>query len=154
LRVARYLPGRRSGFRQHALADQHFVRNPECIAWVTGQSEISVVEETGVSRTSTRFYAGSGTIPIQNMVLSPTSEIARRLLDHKISAVPVFDGSGMAIGMVSEGDLIGRNDSDREERRDWGGCRSLPRVMRCIPIFWRPCGIPNSAPAMSCPPQW
>ena len=72
-RVARYLPGRRSGFRQHALADQHFVRNPECIAWVTGQSEISVVEETGVSRTSSRFYAGSGTIPIQNMVLSRTS---------------------------------------------------------------------------------
>ena len=29
------------------------------------------------------------------------------------------DGSGMAIGIVSEGDLIGRNDSDREERRDW-----------------------------------
>ena len=72
-RVARYLPGRRSGFRQHALADQHFVRNPECIAWVTGQPEIPVVEETGVSKTGSRFYAGSGTIPIQNMVLSRTS---------------------------------------------------------------------------------
>jgi dienelactone hydrolase len=32
-----------------------------------------VVDETGVFRTSSPFYAGSGTIPIQNMVLSPTS---------------------------------------------------------------------------------
>ena len=52
----------------HALADQHFVRNPECIAWVTGQPEIPVVEEAGISKTGSRFYAGSGTIPIQNMV--------------------------------------------------------------------------------------
>jgi hypothetical protein len=52
---------------------QHFVRNPECIAWVTGQPEIPVVEETGISKTGSRFYAGSGTIPIQNMVLSRTS---------------------------------------------------------------------------------
>jgi CBS domain-containing protein len=50
---------------------------------------------------------------------TPTPEIARRLLDHKISAVPVIDSFGMVIGMVSEGDLIGRSDADRKERRDW-----------------------------------
>ena len=33
----------------------HFVRNPERIAWVTGQSKISVVEGTGVSRAASRF---------------------------------------------------------------------------------------------------
>ncbi len=50
---------------------------------------------------------------------TPTPEIAQRLLEHKISAVPVIDSSGMVIGMVSEGDLIGRSDADRKERRDW-----------------------------------
>lgn len=46
-------------------------------------------------------------------------QIARILLDHKISAVPVIDSSGAPIGMVSEGDLIGRSDTERDARRDW-----------------------------------
>ncbi len=46
-------------------------------------------------------------------------EIARLLLDHHVSAVPVLDGAGAPIGIVSEGDLIGREESDREARRDW-----------------------------------
>jgi CBS domain-containing protein len=50
---------------------------------------------------------------------TPTGEIARRMLEHHISAVPVLDKSGAPIGMVSEGDLIGRNDREREARRDW-----------------------------------
>ena len=50
---------------------------------------------------------------------TPTSEIARLLLEKGISAVPVVDAGGVPIGMVSEGDLIGRNDRDREARRDW-----------------------------------
>ena len=50
---------------------------------------------------------------------TPTPQIAQQLLEHKISAVPVIDSAGMVIGMVSEGDLIGRSDADREERRDW-----------------------------------
>ena len=50
---------------------------------------------------------------------TPTHEIARLLLDNGISAVPVVDANGAPIGMVSEGDLIGRNDADRAARRDW-----------------------------------
>ncbi len=50
---------------------------------------------------------------------TPTAQIARLLLDHQISALPVVDGSGMVIGMVSEGDLIGRSDAERQARRDW-----------------------------------
>ena len=50
---------------------------------------------------------------------TPTGEIARRLLQHHISAVPVLDKSGSPIGMVSEGDLIGRDESEREARHDW-----------------------------------
>ena len=48
-----------------------------------------------------------------------TPEIARLLLAHGISAVPVIDRVGMAIGMVSEGDLLGRGEADRQARRDW-----------------------------------
>ena len=46
-------------------------------------------------------------------------EVAKVLLDNGISAVPVVDSNGAPIGMVSEGDLIGRDDSAREARRDW-----------------------------------
>lgn len=46
-------------------------------------------------------------------------EIAELLLAKGISAVPVVDESGAPIGMVSEGDLIGRDEADREARRDW-----------------------------------
>ena len=45
--------------------------------------------------------------------------IARLLLDHGISAVPVVNPDGVPIGMVSEGDLIGREEPDRLARRDW-----------------------------------
>ncbi len=50
---------------------------------------------------------------------TPTRQIARLLLDHGISAVPVVDDAGTPIGIVSEGDLLGRNEEDREARRDW-----------------------------------
>jgi CBS domain-containing protein len=45
--------------------------------------------------------------------------IAHLLLEHGISAVPVVDESGTPIGMVSEGDLMPRDESEREARRDW-----------------------------------
>jgi CBS domain-containing protein len=50
---------------------------------------------------------------------TPTREVARLLLEKRISAVPVVDSSGVPIGMVSEGDLIGRDEADRVARRDW-----------------------------------
>jgi CBS domain-containing protein len=49
----------------------------------------------------------------------PITEIAKILRDHGISAAPVVDNAGAPIGMVSEGDLIGRDESDRQARRDW-----------------------------------
>ncbi|MGH7091694.1 MAG: CBS domain-containing protein [Stellaceae bacterium] len=48
-----------------------------------------------------------------------THAIARLLLDRGISAVPVVDEVGSPIGMVSEGDLIGRGEVDRQRRRHW-----------------------------------
>jgi CBS domain-containing protein len=50
---------------------------------------------------------------------TPRSRIAKLLLEKGVSAVPVVDRDGAPIGIVSEGDLIGRNDSEREARRDW-----------------------------------
>ena len=46
-------------------------------------------------------------------------EIARLLLSRGISAVPVVDRAGSPIGMVSEGDLLGRAEPERKQRRDW-----------------------------------
>jgi CBS domain-containing protein len=45
-----------------------------------------------------------------------TREVARILRDKGISAVPVVDDDGRPLGMVSEGDLIGRDEGDREAR--------------------------------------
>src|SRR5215469_7154202 len=50
---------------------------------------------------------------------TPRRVIAQQLLEKGISAVPVVDAEGVPVGMVSEGDLIGRDDSTREARRDW-----------------------------------
>jgi CBS domain containing-hemolysin-like protein len=50
---------------------------------------------------------------------TPIREVAKILFEHGISAVPVVSEAGVPIGMISEGDLIGRNEADREARRDW-----------------------------------
>jgi len=50
---------------------------------------------------------------------TPTREVAKILRDNGISAVPVVDTSGTPSGMVSEGDLIGRDEPQSEARRDW-----------------------------------
>lgn len=57
--------------------------------------------------------------PVAVAADTPTPEIARILLAHAISAVPVVDDRGAPVGMVSEGDLLGRGQADREARRDW-----------------------------------
>jgi CBS domain-containing protein len=50
---------------------------------------------------------------------TPTQKIAQVLRDHGISAVPVVDAAGTPAGMVSEGDLLARDDAGRAARRDW-----------------------------------
>lgn len=57
--------------------------------------------------------------PVTVSPKTPVPDIARILLDHAISAVPVVDERGALVGMVSEGDLLGREERDREARRDW-----------------------------------
>lgn len=60
----------------------------------------------------------------------PVRKIAELLHDKRISAVPVVDSDGVPIGMVSEGDLIARDERERLSRGDWwlavlSGRRSL-----------------------------
>jgi CBS domain-containing protein len=45
--------------------------------------------------------------------------IAVLLLENGISAVPVVNNDGIPIGMVSEGDLVGRMEKERLARTDW-----------------------------------
>ena len=57
----------------------------------------------------------------------PVREIATLLLDKRISAVPV-----VKLGIVSEGDLVGRGERERLTRR--GRARGVPAV---VPGFAR-----------------
>jgi CBS domain-containing protein len=57
--------------------------------------------------------------PVTVSADAPVPEIARVLLDHAISGVPVVDNRGALVGVVSEGDLVGRSEADRGARRDW-----------------------------------
>jgi CBS domain-containing protein len=50
---------------------------------------------------------------------APVRDIAQLLLQNHVSAVPILDNSGAAIGIVSEGDLIRRDETEPNARRDW-----------------------------------
>ena len=50
---------------------------------------------------------------------TPIQDVARLLLEKHISGVPVLDSAGAPIGMVSEGDLIGRDAAERQARQEW-----------------------------------
>lgn len=50
---------------------------------------------------------------------TPVEEIARKLLEHRISAVPVVDAGGMLVGIVSEGDLMRRAHSEAARPASW-----------------------------------
>jgi CBS-domain-containing membrane protein len=46
-------------------------------------------------------------------------DVAKLLLEHRISAVPVVDDQERLVGIVSEGDLIHRSEIGTEQRRSW-----------------------------------
>ncbi|ESR25454.1 Inosine-5'-monophosphate dehydrogenase [Lutibaculum baratangense AMV1] len=46
-------------------------------------------------------------------------DVAKMLLEHRISAVPVVDGDGGLAGIVSEGDLMRRGELGTERHRAW-----------------------------------
>lgn len=46
-------------------------------------------------------------------------EVAKRLLENRISAVPVVDAGGHLAGVVSEGDLMRRTETETERHPSW-----------------------------------
>lgn len=50
---------------------------------------------------------------------TPVAEIAKRLIERRISAVPVIGGDGRIAGIVSEGDLMRRAESGTARRTPW-----------------------------------
>jgi CBS domain-containing protein len=50
---------------------------------------------------------------------SSVKELAKILLERRISAVPVVDDQGKLVGIVSEGDLLHRSEIGTEKRRSW-----------------------------------
>lgn len=50
---------------------------------------------------------------------TPAREIARLLVTHGISAVPVVDGDGRLAGIIGERDLIGQHADQASPRREW-----------------------------------
>lgn len=56
------------------------------------------------------------------ITVSPSTsvqEVARLLLEKRISGVPVLDSDGKLVGIVSEGDLLHRAEADTKRRRSW-----------------------------------
>lgn len=50
---------------------------------------------------------------------SGVRDAAAVMLKHRISAVPVVDESGILVGIVSEGDLMHREEAGTRRRRSW-----------------------------------
>ena len=50
---------------------------------------------------------------------TPINEIAKLLIERRISAAPVVDEDNQLVGIVSEGDLVHRIRGDHEMPRSW-----------------------------------
>lgn len=46
-------------------------------------------------------------------------EAAKRMLERRVSALPVVDGKGRVVGIVSEGDLVRRAELGTDTERSW-----------------------------------
>jgi len=52
-------------------------------------------------------------------------DAAWMMLTHRISAIPVLDGQGRLVGIISEGDLLRRAETGTARRRSWWGMFGL-----------------------------
>jgi CBS domain-containing protein len=57
---------------------------------------------------------------------TPLKEIARQLVDHGVSAMPVLDEEDRLLGVVSEADLVSRSSRDAHEERRRRPFRRVP----------------------------
>ncbi len=73
--------------------------------------------EVEVRRLTARAVMTSPALTVEPA--TPVADIAMLLDAHGISAVPVVDATGAPVGIVSDGDLIGRPEEERRARRSW-----------------------------------
>ena len=50
---------------------------------------------------------------------TPVPEIAKTMLEHQVSGLPVVDAKGAVVGVVSEGDLMRRPEIETDKPRSW-----------------------------------
>jgi CBS domain-containing protein len=84
---------------------------------------------------------------------APFKDVARALAEHKISAVPVLDGDGKLVGIVSEADLL-RKEQYHEDalptRRRFGSRRERVLRAKALGDF---AGAVMTAPAITIGPE-
>jgi CBS-domain-containing membrane protein len=80
---------------------------------------------------------------------TPVRDIAQLLLQNHISAIPILDNSGAPIGMVSEGDLVGRDETQRNAQREWW-LALLAEGESLSPISFPAYVAPSASQATSC----
>ncbi|MBY5392237.1 CBS domain-containing protein [Rhizobium leguminosarum] len=57
--------------------------------------------------------------PITVTASCSVAEAAKRMLDNKISGLPVVDANGALVGIVSDGDFLRRSELNTERKRSW-----------------------------------
>ena len=67
-------------------------------------------------------------------------QAAKLMLDRRVSALPVVDGKGRVIGMVSEGDLVRRpaGVSRNSGTVSWFGSQRLRPMQQVCPVMLAP----------------
>ncbi len=83
----------------------------------------SAVNESGSGTAAAKRPTVAADIMVTNVITigrhQTVQEAARMLLDHQISGLPVVDGNGELVGLISEGDLMRRSEIGTEKRRSW-----------------------------------
>jgi CBS domain-containing protein len=83
----------------------------------------------------------------------PAADVARRLAEHDLSAMPVCDQDGAVLGMVSEGDLLRRFAADHGLPRSWwlGLLAAGERLLQPLGAYLRASGQRPVRELMSSP---
>ena len=87
----------------------------------TPESGRQVHEHHGKLHCRVRDVMATNVVTID--LATPFKEIARILVDRRISGAPVLMNSGRLAGMVTEGDLLRAQDRHLDTRRRWTGAR-------------------------------
>jgi len=87
------------------------------------------------------------------------SDLARKMIDRNISAVPVVDEDGNLLGMVSEGDLMRHYGAHHQSRRAWflnqlaEGQKLAPDFLQAIRLDQLPAKDLMVSPVISAAPE-